>query len=241
LATNYLIKDDCYISNTSTNTTDVAGIKDCSNNPNKTDFLFNFEVGSTLIGPVNGVPISVLNNKITDIPKMYYFKIDFNGISNIITLNERIRELFSIVNNPKMTRAKDLKTSNNKFLAIKTVFSNEYLYLSDIHDQKFFIASDSSALMVLKNNSYQYLNLTTNDTGGYSLSYTPNLIPETAIIYKNNYLTGYSTTVTTTTTPVTITGKALGEITSTIVTERLSILTWVTTAPFLNFTIQNYN
>ena len=91
--------------------------------------------------------------------------------------------------------------------------------------------------MVLKDNTYQYLNLTTSNTGEYSLTYSPNIITNTAIIYKNNsYLTASSTTISNTVPS----GNALGEVTIPIGSVNTSIVTWVSSGPVLSFTVQNY-
>jgi hypothetical protein len=180
LATNYLLKDNCYISFNNTATSSIySASKNCTTQPNPNDLKFiPSSTSDKGVININGGKIELKTSAISNTLTTYYIKQDINSETLwydnklILVTNITDASLFNIINNPPITKYINL-INNNKYLAIRSIDNKEYFYLSNIPIQKFYLASKTKALMVLEDNKYQYVKLTVNNTTNtYDLTYT---------------------------------------------------------------------
>jgi hypothetical protein len=172
LPTNYVIKNNCYISFRGNNTTNVVVTESCSPNPNISDLKYNTDTKYITLQ-------SRFTNSTDSSPTRYNILHDINSTTsyytNKLVLNSSTGTAFDIINNPPLTKYIEIVTTSSplRYLAIKTIDNNDYFYLSSTPVQKFYWLSEPNAFMVLKDNQYKYIELVVNSlTDSYTIKYT---------------------------------------------------------------------
>jgi hypothetical protein len=190
LATNYLLKDNCYISFNNTNTQSISSSKNCDAQPKQNDLIF-VPASTTDKGVIStaGGKIQLKTSLISNTPTTYYVKQDVASQTLwydnklILVTDINTASVFDIINNPPITKYLNI-INNNKYLAIRTISNKEYFYLSDTPIEKFYLSSPNNFLLILKDNQYQYIKLIVNNTtNAYDLTYTT-IIP---LLGNSNY------------------------------------------------------
>jgi hypothetical protein len=173
LATNHLIKNNCYISfNNGGNTLIISGPLNCSINPSVIDFKYDTTTKYITLESRN-----LIYNFLQD--------VNSNSMRYTNTLNLVVNSLsgttFDIINNPPVVKYIDIYTytlntftgvTPVSYLAIRTIDNNDYFYLSSTPVQKFYYLPIPNVFMILKDNQYKYMELVVdNITNAYKINY----------------------------------------------------------------------